>query len=452
MEVSQHERKDAGAVMSLTGSGRRQRNCFIRAYPAFMLMLLITTGCSGASGPEIQAAEQGSDAVLAEEADSGASAQADMREAENIANACHDIYEKAKETDTLDSLDVMEQIIKRLGESGYAAVDSQNQVDMENAEQVRNFCGAAESGEAAEQTIIVADYFGGFTKYDLETEAGEITVARGDYFYENGRLKSVNVARYPAKFWQCTEEGYFIFEGSYFSEDFYVLVLSDVKEQAALRVQPLNEECRELNRRYLLPVGYRGNNMFLCDWSVGAYGELNFYDLFDRCYPLIYGQPLPYAMEDASGDGAAYLIPEDIFEPVIMAYCDIDSETLRSHTVYNAEDKSYEYRPRGFFDAGRYPDIPYPEVAGYEENEDGTITLLVNAVYPQENTSKAFSHRVVIRPYQNGGFQFLSNELLYPKDGYEAWWHSERLTQEELERILYPLCCLYSPGRQPTSF
>lgn len=59
------------------------------------------------------------------------------------------------------------------------------------------------------------------------------------------------------------------------------MTLSDVKEYAALRVEPLDEACREWNEKALLPVGYECNNLFLTDWDETDFGELDFYDLFD---------------------------------------------------------------------------------------------------------------------------------------------------------------------------
>lgn len=49
--------------------------------------------------------------------------------------------------------------------------------------------------------------------------------------------------------------------------------------------------------------------------------------------------------------------PRMTFESVIMAYFNIDSETLQSKTIYYAEDEIYEYKPRGFEEV-EYPGIP----------------------------------------------------------------------------------------------
>ena len=86
-------------------------------------------------------------------------------------------------------------------------------------------------------------------------------------------------------------------------------------------------------------------------------------------------------------------------------------------------------RYRGFYEV-EYPDIPYPEVVSYAEDQDGTVTLLINAVYPDRNTAAAFSHRTVIRPLSEGCFQYVSNQMISPEE-YDIRWHSDRLTKEE---------------------
>ena len=360
----------------------------------------------------------------------------DFDDAANIAAVYHDIYDEAVEANTLGSLETMRRIVARLGENGYVAVDSENQVDMVGAEQAIAFCKAVDEKKSATLTIIVIQDLG-FRKFDLETEAGNVNIVRGYYQYDqNGCPRNRSTVSYPADIWQYTEEGYLIFEGSYFSEEDFVLTLSDGSEHTALRVLPLDETCRELNRKYILPVGYGRNNIFLTEWNEGNYENLDFYDVFDIFYPVLYKQPVPYVADENLGAGTVYQIPEEIFENVIMTYFNIDRETLRRETAYSAENAAYEYRPRGFYEV-EYPDIPYPEVVDYivsdvdEENPEGTITLVINAVYPNSNTSKIYSHRTVIRPLNEDCFQFVSNQMISLEDDSDIWWHSDRLTKEE---------------------
>lgn len=364
----------------------------------------------------------------------GSGGENDSSGVEHIEEILSDLYDEATDTNTLRSLDMTQRMVSRLGENGYVAVDSGNQVDMTQAEQALAFCKAVDGEETAELTIIVVMEMG-IRKFDLKTEDGNVTVVRGYYQYDqNGRLQNRSTVSYPADFWQYTEEGYLIFEGSYFSDESYVLTLSDAPEHTVLRILSLDEKCREYNRKYILPVGYGKNNLFLCDWSENDFGDLDFYDLFDRFYPMIHGQPVPYMADENLGVGAVYQVPEELFENVIGAYINTDSETLHSKTTYIPQSAAYEYRPRGFYEA-EYPDIAYPEVVGYTENEDGTVVLRINAVYPNGNTSKEFSHTTVIRPFNEDSFQYVSNEMILPEEDYSIWWHSKRLTEKEWKEI-----------------
>ena len=132
--------------------------------------------------------------------------------------------------------------------------------------------------------------------------------------------------------------------------------------------------------------------------------------------------------------GAVYQIQGELFENVIGAYFNMDHETHRSKTTYLSELAVYEYRPRGFYEV-EYPDIAYPEVVGYTENKDGTVTLYINAVYPGGNMSEEFSHTTVIRPFSEESFQYVSNEITLPEGDHDIWWHSNRLTEEERENL-----------------
>ncbi len=376
-------------------------------------------------------------------------------EAEHIAALYRDLYDRAMEAGTLGSLESLRAIVDRLGENGYTAVDSENQVDMTGAERAEAFCKAVEAGESGELTVVVVASGGGFRKYDFRTEDGKVDIVRGCYQYgPEGRLEERSIVGYTASFWEYTEDGYLLFSGSYYSEEGYILTLNDTPESAALRVRPLDAKCRALNRQYIMPVGYGRNNLFLTDWSGEDLGSLDFYDLFDRLYPVCYGRAIPYGGEGGSDREASRRVPEQEFEEVIMGFIPVRTETLRARTVYFPEEHSYGYRPRGFEEA-EYPEIPYPEVVDYTEREDGTILLTVQAVYPYENTSRAFSHEVVVRPGEGGSFTYVSNNMLTPAEDCDLWWHTDRLTREEWEekereekqdRGLFGTGGVYHPG------
>ena len=392
---------------------------------SFVLILSIS-GCSDAPPEENTVSETVIDVQAIQEESE--------EDADEIISVCIDLYEKAEEENKLADLETIRSIVNRLGENGYSAVDSRNQINMTEPEKVVEFCEKVDAQEEAEITILEVSYLGGFVKYDLHTKDGKVDVVRSYYKYENGDMYREVTGSYQAEYWNYTEDGYLMFSGVWFSEELYVLTLSGAEEHTALRVQPLDETYRELSRKYLLPIGFEQNNMFIVDWSEDDFGDLNFYDMYDLLYQKINGTYTPYVADDNLGVGAVYRIPKDDFESVIMAYFNIDSETLQSKTIYYAEDETYEYKPRGFEEV-EYPEYPYSEVVGFTENSDGTLTLTANVVFPYAGDSKVYAHEVVVRPLENGSVQYVSNRIIPSEDNYRETWNTPRLTAEEWEEI-----------------
>ena len=391
-----------------------------------IMILLSVSGCSDTHLEDEQVVE--SEIAVQDQ-------QQNVKDNEDeIIEICSQLYKKASEENKIADLETVRIIVNQFGENGYPAVDSRNQIDMTEAEQVEWFCEMVDTQEEAEITIIEVSYLGGFVKYDLETKDGNVDVVRSYYKYENGNMKREVTGSYQAEYWNYTEDGYLMFSGVWCSEELYVLELSGAEEHTALRVQPLDETYRELSRKYLLPIGFEQNNMFIVDWSEDDFGELNFYDMFDLLYPKVNGTYTPYVADDNLGVGAVYRIPKDDFESVIMAYFNIDSETLQSKTIYYAEDETYEYKPRGFEEV-EYPEYPYSEVIGFTENGDGTLTLTANVVFPYVGDSKVYAHEVVVRPLENGGVQYVSNRIIPSEDNCEETWHTPRLTAKEWDEI-----------------
>ena len=393
---------------------------------SFVLILSIS-GCSDAPPEENTVSETVIDVQAIQEESE--------EDADEIISVCIDLYEKAEEEENkLADLETIRSIVNRLGENGYPAVDSRNQINMTEPEKVVEFCEKVDAQEEAEITILEISYLGGFVKYDLHTKDGNVDVVRSYYKYENGNMKREVIGNYQAEYWNYTEEGYLMFSGVWFSEELYVLTLSGAEEHTALRVQPLDETYRELSRKYLNPISFERNNMFIVDWSEEDFGDLNFYDMYDILYPKVNGQYAPYVADDNLSVSAVYQIPKEEFESVIMKYFNIDSETLQSKTIYDSENLTYEYKPRGFEEV-EYPEYPYSEVVGFTENNDGTITLTANVVFPYAGDSKVYAHEVVVRPLENGRVQYVSNRIIPSEDNYRETWHTPRLTLEEWEEL-----------------
>ena len=74
-------------------------------------------------------------------------------------------------------METIRSIVNCLGENGYPAVDSRNQVG-------RAGTGILRKGGCTEITILEVSYLGGFVKYDLHSKDGRVDVVRSYYNYE----------------------------------------------------------------------------------------------------------------------------------------------------------------------------------------------------------------------------------------------------------------------------
>ncbi|EEG74891.1 hypothetical protein CLOHYLEM_04852 [[Clostridium] hylemonae DSM 15053] len=343
-----------------------------------------------------------------------------FEESVEIAEKYRDIYETAEKKESVGTLETTKQIVKRLGKEGYAVFDYANQINMENPDKVRAFAVRVEEKKTAGVTILAVNDRGGFTRYDMKTSKGSVDVEKSSLYWDGNTPVSEYREEYTTGTWIYNEKGYLFFERN--------RLTGTGGGRIAVRLEPLDDTCRELNRNYLIPVGYAQNNMFTEDWSETEYKELNFYDLYERLYRLKTGEAAPY---EFAFTGRTYEVPAAQFEDIFQTYFRIDSRTLRQKTNFNEADGTYRYRPRGLYDKGTTPDVPFPEVTAYEEKADGTVKLTVNAVWPKKSMEKAFSHEVVVRPLEDGTYEYVSNHVIPSDENAAPEWYMDRLTDEQ---------------------
>ena len=178
-----------------------------------------------------------------------------------------------------------------------------------------------------------------------------------------------------------------------------------------------------------MPLGYALNNLLITNWDNQNYMELDFYDLYEKMYYMKYGKQVPY---EANYGGAEYEVPEDEFEEVLQTYLPFDSTEIEKGTFYNCDDKTFRYRPRGLYDC-EFPYEPYPEVISYEKLHDGTLKLTIEAVWEIRMLDQAITSELMIKPMEDGSFQYLSNKVIKSDQNANAGWYMPRLTEEEWE-------------------
>lgn len=356
------------------------------------------------------------------------------KETEDILEVCRKTYEKAAKEHQCGGLEQLRSLMEALGEKGYISIDSENQINMTEYEKLLQFCEKVDTKKTGSATVVEVAKEGSCIIRNLETENGTVNILRSYYIYQDGEMKQSSEDRYQAESWEYTADGYLMFSGWLAFDGSYEVTRNARMEYTAYRVLPLDETCREWNRKYILPIGYACNNLFLIDWSEEEFGDLDFYDIFDLFYRENHAGNGTFTSGNAMGTSAVYLIAKEKFEQVIMSKFHICSEVLQSKTVYHPEEAAYEYKPRGLEEA-EYPEYPYPEVIGYEWNADGTLTLEVQAVFPSKGISKVYVHAVTVRETADGGVQYVANHILEPIQDPELRWHVPRLTRMEWEEL-----------------
>ena len=333
---------------------------------------------------------------------------------DDIYSSCQDMKCKTEE----EKLNQTRTVIESMGSKGYIAVDVENQINMANAENAEMFLSEVAEDRDAGCTILQVMYDKSFVRFDFKSDGNNVMITRRFYVWDNNSFVEKNEEKYKAYTWKYTD-GYLFFEryrmGGYDGDSAYT----------ALRVEPLDEKLRVLNRKYIKTIGYDSNNLFTTNWDESDMNKINYYDIYEALYKMKYGMSSPY-----SDEGVTYMIEGKLYEKVFQEYLPVSTDVLQHVNVYDVYRQMYQYRTRGMFDHSVTPLVPFPEVVDAEYNADGTITLIVNAVSEKDESGRLFTHKVTIKEKENDGFEYVSNEVLTRcKEG--IYWYRDRLSDKE---------------------
>lgn len=333
---------------------------------------------------------------------------------DDIYSSCQDMKCKTEE----EKLNQIRTVIESMGSKGYIAVDVENQINMANAENAEMFLSEVAENRDAGCTILQVMYDKSFVRFDFKSGGNNVMITRRFYVRENNCFVEKNEENYKAYTWKYTD-GYLFFEryrmGGYDGDSAYT----------ALRVEPLDEKLRVLNRKYIKTIGYDSNNLFTTNWDESDMNKINYYDIYEALYKMKYGMSSPY-----SDEGVTYMIEGKLYEKVFQEYLPVSTDVLQHVNVYDVSRQMYQYRTRGMFDHSVTPLVPFPEVVDAEHNADGTITLIVNAVSEKDESGRLFTHKVTIKEKENDGFEYVSNDVLtMGKEG--IYWYRDRLSDKE---------------------
>ena len=279
-------------------------------------------------------------------------------------------------------------VVEQLGKTGLISVEEDT--NMQNPEGMDMFCADYLNGQDSMVTVFEVQRDGLigavtfiYRKEQLQTYYIGVRWKEGGLPEIQGTSVS-NVAEI-----KLTEKGYFIYA--------YEYVIAHASLRQYWRVEPLSEDCRELTEKYMSGLSYVNYNVLVTNWDSSNVEDILVPCMFEDIYRIYTGENLKTE---------EWKIPAEEYERIMTTYFPVSVEQLREHCGYDEDSNSYEYE---MIYASPYP--PFGEVVDYTKNADGTITLIVDGVWPDYNSDLAFRNTVVVQPFEDGTFRYLSNSI-----------------------------------------
>lgn len=310
------------------------------------------------------------------------------------AEECADLYKDIKVLDTTfyqieqRKKEQRREVVSRLGGLGFVSVSKG--INMANYEKVEIFYSEYSDGKDAQVTIYEIYGDGRFGCRTFLYRAGKLQVYYVEITWQEGGVPILShTSVWDLEEIRLTEKGYFIYTNK--------IKISHGNLREHYRIKPLAEDCRALTEKYISGLSYIDYNLLTVDWNSSNVEEIIMDTMFGDIYHMHTGEYLKV-------HGGR--VDAEIFEEIMTIYFPITVEQLHQCCGYDADSNTYEC---DLFSVRPY--APFGEVVDYTENEDGTLTLFVDGVWPDYDSDYAFTNQVVIQSYEDGTFCYLSNVI-----------------------------------------
>ena len=319
-----------------------------------------------------------------------------------------DIYETADKgiasNVVLDDQTVLE-IQKKVKDAGYPIATMVTYSNMENYESVDSFLKECMEGKRGSVVIYEIHNDGGLGRMKFIFDGTDMYVVSTRGIWNADNKPGISYISYTRlKEWKYTEKGWFCYELCVPEPP----EVSEIMDGSCLiRIKPMTGEQCEMSERCVRGLGYQGQNLLCSNWNVENMSELDYNGMFEYLYGMKYGEK--FNSEDYPNG-----IPKEEFESLIMEYLPITVEQIREYAVFDEENQTYLWARLGCFNyAPTFFGTSLPEVVDIKENQDGTVTLTVEAVCDMVICDDAvITHELTVRFAEDGSFQYLGNEIL----------------------------------------
>ena len=325
----------------------------------------------------------------------------------NVMKLVSDIYtqaDKGEASNVVLSEETINKMMDRITATGNPVISSLTYSNMKNYKTMENFLKTCADGKKGMTVMYEVHVDGGIgrKKYVFDGTDMYVLYTAVNWNQENSPVISY-ISYTRIREWRYTEKGWFCYELCVPEPP----EVSEIVDGSCLvRVRPMTEENRELSLKCVKGIGYQGNNLLCSNWDADHMEALDYNGMYQYLYAVKYGERFD---AEKYRDG----IPEEEFESLIMEYLPITKEQIREYAVFDEEKGNYVWERLSCFNYELdFFWTSIPEVIDIRENEDGTVTLTVDAVCDMVLCDDAvITHELTVRFLDDGRFQYLGNQI-----------------------------------------
>ena len=319
-----------------------------------------------------------------------------------------DIYILADKGDAVNPVLDDKTIYKmqdRIKEKGYPVTTMKAYAAMENYKRVEAFLKNCQDEKAGSVVLYELHSDGGIGRDKFIFDGKDMYLISACATWNSNDTYGMSYISYARiKEWKYTEKGWFGYELCVPEPP---EVTEIVDGSCLVRIKPMTKEQREMSEKCVQGLGYQGNNLLCSNWDADHMEKLDYNGMYEYLYAMKY-------QEKFNSENYPNGIPKEEFENLIMEYLPVTAEQIREYAVFDEKNQTYYWARLGCFNyAPTFFGTSLPEVIDIKENEDGTITLTVEAVCDMVICDDAvITHELTVRFAEDGSFQYLGNEIL----------------------------------------
>ena len=332
-----------------------------------------------------------------------------IEDCKNVMNQMKAIYQKADKgtsSNIVVSETVMEEMQEVLKEKNIPVITSAPYSNMANYSKIEEFLFKAEQDLQGDIVLYRINRDGGIDRLKFNYDGTDmylLTVKAAWGMNDNPSIVYVSYTRIEE--WKYTEKGWF---GYTLCVPKYPEVSEAVDGSSMIRIRPLSDECREVSKKCVYLLGYQGNNLLCSDWDRSDMEGLDYNGLYEYLYRMKYGERYEF-----SGNTGG--IPAEEFENLIMEFLPVTADQIKKWAVFDSEHQSYaweqlvggsNFTPTNFTKS-------LPEVVEIKEDEDGCMTLVINAVCDRFICDDAvITSELTVKFNEDSTFKYMGNKIL----------------------------------------